>query len=259
MSNACFLINKAFALSFINNLKVIDTTSDIYLQRKILQYDKNIQHFTIEPSPVYQLSDNENAIFKSEIHPKGINKEDKIRAQNHKKKIDIHRIIFERKINNQPIFVKINSHPCSGKTTFINRVKKDNKYKNIIMLDFDDYCGKNRTARLLTSQYKDYKDKIIILFGSILEIRPQEGLIYSNDYNLDNVISMCVFISEQDLIRNINQRKIKCPNNNWCDKTKILDIVDKSYEYIFVNNELQPQFKKFEDAIDFLINLHNKC
>ena len=30
MSNACFLINKAFALSFINNLKVIDTTSDIY-------------------------------------------------------------------------------------------------------------------------------------------------------------------------------------------------------------------------------------
>ena len=89
MSNACFIINKFYAESFINNLKIIDRTSDMYLQRKILQYDKNIQHFTIEPSPAYQLSDNNNAIFKSEIHPKGINKEDRIKAQNHFKRVDI--------------------------------------------------------------------------------------------------------------------------------------------------------------------------
>ena len=78
MSNACFIINKFYAESFINNLKIIGTTSDLYLQKEILQYDKNIQHFTIEPSPAYQLSDNKNSIFKSEIHPKGIDKEDKI-------------------------------------------------------------------------------------------------------------------------------------------------------------------------------------
>ena len=63
MSNACFIINKFYAESFINNLKIICTTSDLYLQKEILQYDKNIQHFTIEPSPAYQLSDNKNSIF----------------------------------------------------------------------------------------------------------------------------------------------------------------------------------------------------
>ena len=88
MSNACFLINKLFAQSFLTNLKEINTTSDIYLHRKLLNEDKTIQHFTIEPSPAYQLSDCSNPIFKSEIHPKGINREDFIRKKNHFKKIE---------------------------------------------------------------------------------------------------------------------------------------------------------------------------
>ena len=88
MGNACFIINKFYAESFINNLKVIDRTSDMYLQKEILKYDKNIQHFTIEPSPAYQLSDNKNAKFKSEIHPKGLDNKDKIRANNHFKRVE---------------------------------------------------------------------------------------------------------------------------------------------------------------------------
>ena len=88
MSNACFIVNKLFAESFIKNLKIIDRTSDEYLQVKILEYDKKIQHFTIEPSPAYQLSYNKDAIFKSEIHPKGIDKEDKLRMQTHFQKME---------------------------------------------------------------------------------------------------------------------------------------------------------------------------
>ena len=260
MSNACFIINKFYAESFINNLKVIDRTSDMYLQYQILKFDKNIQHFTIEPSSAYQLSDNKNAIFKSEIHPKGIDNKDKIKAKNHFKRVDIYKIINERKKINKSILVKINSHPCAGKTTFINKVKNDKKYENIIMLDFDNFHGKNRTARLLSSQYNNNNNnKIIILFGSILEIRPNIGLVYSNDYEIENVISMSVFISEQDLIRNITHRKKKNPTSKWADKNKILDIIEKSYERIFLNNEIQPQFKNFNDAIEFIVNLYNKC
>lgn len=89
MSNACFLVNARYAKSFLKNLKIIDTTSDIYLHQRILKYDKNIQHFTIEPSPTYQLSDNkDNPKFASQIHPKGINEEDKLRAKNHIKRIE---------------------------------------------------------------------------------------------------------------------------------------------------------------------------
>ena len=41
MSIACFLINILFAQSFLTNLKEINTTSDIYLHRKLLNEDKN--------------------------------------------------------------------------------------------------------------------------------------------------------------------------------------------------------------------------
>ena len=41
----------------------------------------------MSPAPVYQLSDHKDAIFTSEIHPKGINEEDRIRKSNHIKKI----------------------------------------------------------------------------------------------------------------------------------------------------------------------------
>ncbi len=70
---------------------------------------------------------------------------------------------------------------------------------------------------------------------------------------------MSVFISEQDLIRNITHRKKENPTHNWADKNKILDIIEKSYERIFLNNEIQPQFKNFNDAIEFIVNLYNKC
>jgi GR25 family glycosyltransferase involved in LPS biosynthesis len=87
MSNACFLINKYFAKSFLDNLKVIDATSDQYIHIRLLNIDKNIQHLTIEPSPIYQLSDKPNGL-NSLIHPKGINKEDIIAKHNHIKKLE---------------------------------------------------------------------------------------------------------------------------------------------------------------------------
>ena len=88
MSNACFIVNKSYAKSFINNLKIIDRTSDMYLQKKLLKLDKQIQHFTIEPSPTHQLSSGIYKKLKSEIHPKGLNKEDKIKQIKHIKRVE---------------------------------------------------------------------------------------------------------------------------------------------------------------------------
>lgn len=88
MSNPCFLCNKFYAKSFIKNLKTIKSTSDIYIHRTILSYDNTIQHFTIIPQPIYELSYGKYKKFKSEIHPKGIDKEDIIKKQTHFKKVE---------------------------------------------------------------------------------------------------------------------------------------------------------------------------
>ena len=87
MSNPCFICNKYFAKSFIKNLKIINTTSDLFIHRDILLLDKSIQSFTISPQPIYELSCGKFKKFKSEIHPKNLNKNDRIMKKNHIKKI----------------------------------------------------------------------------------------------------------------------------------------------------------------------------
>ena len=89
MSNPCIICNKYYADSFIKNLKIIDTTSDVYIHRNILSFDKTIQSYTLLPQPIYELSFcKTTAKFKSEIHPKGIDKEDMIRKQTHFKRVE---------------------------------------------------------------------------------------------------------------------------------------------------------------------------
>jgi FkbM family methyltransferase len=88
MSNPCFICNKYYAKSFIKNLKIINTTSDVFIHRNILSLDKTIQSFTILPQPIYELSCGKFKKFKSEIHPKGLDNKDKIEAKNHFKRVE---------------------------------------------------------------------------------------------------------------------------------------------------------------------------
>lgn len=88
MSNPCFICNKYYAESFIKNLKIINTTSDIFIHENILSLDKSIQSFTILPQPIYELSCGQFKKFKSEIHPKGLDYEDELRAKNHFKRVE---------------------------------------------------------------------------------------------------------------------------------------------------------------------------
>ena len=92
-SNACFLINKKFAKTFIDNLKVIDCTSDMYIhsitpQSGLKKYDQSVQYFIVKSYPVYQLSNYAGNKMPSCIHPKGETDYDKERMKTHVKRID---------------------------------------------------------------------------------------------------------------------------------------------------------------------------
>ena len=94
MSNPGFISNRLFAESFLKNLIKINTTSDVYLHKQLINRDKNIQHYTLSSLPIYELSFSKNvSIFQSEIHPKGINNKDRIRAKNHIKKLIYKKIL----------------------------------------------------------------------------------------------------------------------------------------------------------------------
>jgi hypothetical protein len=56
LSNPCFAINKEMAIIYLKYLKIIDYHSDIYFHKKIPKNIKGIQHFTMYPYPIYELS-----------------------------------------------------------------------------------------------------------------------------------------------------------------------------------------------------------
>ena len=86
MSNACFAVNLAFAKTFLDNLKIIDTTSDIFIHCKIPLLDTFVQTFNAVPAPAFQLSSCAKPKFYSEIHPRGIDEYDRSRLSRHKQR-----------------------------------------------------------------------------------------------------------------------------------------------------------------------------
>ncbi len=82
MSNPCFAINRAMAKLLLENAYKINHTSDVYIHEQIIQQHPEIQHFTAMPIPVSELSSCGKIKFYSEIRPKGIDVEDKIRQKN---------------------------------------------------------------------------------------------------------------------------------------------------------------------------------
>jgi GR25 family glycosyltransferase involved in LPS biosynthesis len=88
MSNACFVINTTFAKLFNDTVNkkefVINHTSDVFIHRDILKLKKNIIHYSLFPAPADQLS---HYKMHSEIHPKGVDENDKKRKENHTKSI----------------------------------------------------------------------------------------------------------------------------------------------------------------------------
>jgi GR25 family glycosyltransferase involved in LPS biosynthesis len=67
MSNPCFMINYKFAESFLSNLNKINTTSDIFIHKKLPKMDTTIQDFTLIPQIAHELSYGPISIFKSTI------------------------------------------------------------------------------------------------------------------------------------------------------------------------------------------------
>jgi GR25 family glycosyltransferase involved in LPS biosynthesis len=70
LCNPCFAINKEMAYIYLYYLKIIDYHSDIYFHRKIPKNIQGIQHFTMYPYPVYELSFvKEKQKFESLVRP----------------------------------------------------------------------------------------------------------------------------------------------------------------------------------------------
>ena len=157
MSNACFLVNYHYAIQFFKNLKIIDRTSDMYIQRYIVNKDKSIQHFTVAPGICHQLSSGKNAKIESTIHPKGVNKDDKKRKKEHFKRVNqsnydiLTKKYFDIQILNNGIKNKIINK--FKKKTIIGKHNESRFNDNL--LDFNNENSNNYKLKIFsTCKYK---------------------------------------------------------------------------------------------------------
>lgn len=156
--------------------------------------------------------------------------------------INLKNKIFTLKKENKPLLIKINSHPCSGKSTFIREHNK--KYKNLILYDMDDETDIDMRKSFLIADKKDN----CVLFGAIEKER------------FDDVIYIYVMPKLQELYKNIVNRQIKHSNcNSWADPIKIKNSRHKLYERITKkkdNTQFKPLFYSFNEALDFCIDTY---
>lgn len=90
MSNACFYVNKNYAIDYLNNLETIDHTSDVFIHCKLPLKKKDIKTFNLSQKPSHQLSSCSQPKFYSEIHPRGIDDYDIKRKKKHVQRIEYH-------------------------------------------------------------------------------------------------------------------------------------------------------------------------
>ena len=147
------------------------------------------------------------------------------------------------KDNNKKLLIKINSHPCAGKTTFIKQYNKT--YLGCTLYDFDNYNDINRTSYILLN-----KKENSVLFGS------------SGDENekYDTIIYIYVIPTFQKLCNNIVKRQLDRNNcKGWANPLSIVKARNNIYREIFINNTLiQPLFYSFQEALNFCINTYNQ-
>jgi len=143
---------------------------------------------------------------------------------------------------NKPLLIKINSHSCCGKTTFI--INNNKNYRGLILYDFDWYSDDSRSSKLL-----EEKENNSVLFGCF----------HNEKKVLKNLVYLYVICPLNELYRNIVHRQLKQKRESYYnDPIHIKKIRKRIYSKIIKNkNQIEPLFYSFETALDFCIKAYN--
>jgi len=189
LCNPCFAINKEMAMIYLKYLKIIDYHSDVYFHQKIPKNILNVQHFTMFPYPIYELSFvKSKQQFISEVRP-----------LNAHRRIEFKEYFFlSGNLMLQIFLLKI--------------FNAKNKNTNLdIKLDKIGYNGNIDTFLFLPEheQHKYYFQNKIYLYDSNKELNNKiiskfiNTSFYNNYNSIDNIINKSNYIKID--INDINQ------------------------------------------------------
>jgi hypothetical protein len=186
--------------------------------------------------------------------------------------LDLKVKIRELKNKNKPLLIKINSHPCAGKSTFIQR--HDGSYLGCKLIDntwtHTQVRRKDRNSSLLLKN----KKKRVVLFGSVGK---------DNDMDLyENVIYIFVMPKLINLYKYIVHRQLKhlkepgftetrdsdkdlkrlndlLISRGWTNPMDIIKTRNNLYSNYIIKDSVQikPLFYSFKEALEFCVNTYD--
>lgn len=159
--------------------------------------------------------------------------------------------IYNLKQGGKPLLIKINSHPCAGKSTFIRKYK--GWYWGTKLLDFDDYKGENRTSSLLQSYNTN-----TALFGSGDNKHRWHDLGQDDEGKFNDVVYVYVTPRLKQAKAQIISRQASVGSKGgWANTTRIMAARANLLSGVFSGGiQVLPLFYSFRESLDFCIGAY---
>ena len=154
----------------------------------------------------------------------------------------------------KPLLIKINSHPCAGKSWFIQKYK--HSYMGCKLLDFDHFKGPDQTSLSLMRYTKN-----TALLGTAIYREHHEDSGGNEKVHLTDVVYIHVIPRLKQLTFQIKTRQTEGSRQKckWAKTTNILEARQKALSFVFDKNQIQvePLFHSFTEGLKFCIDAYN--
>ncbi len=163
--------------------------------------------------------------------------------------------IVRLKVEDKPLLVKINSHPCAGKSYFIE--SNNRTYRGLHLIDFDWHLhgGANRTSELLLNfQFS------AALFGTAIQEDVFELDGGNEKTRFGDVIYLHVLPPKNVLEERIQKRLEEHDGNavGWANPEAIYEARSKALSHVCEGkHQFEPLFPTFEEALQFCVDTYN--
>jgi GR25 family glycosyltransferase involved in LPS biosynthesis len=237
LCNPCFAINKQMAIIYLKYLKIIDYHSDVYFHQRIPKNVRGIQHFTMFPYPVYELSFvKSKQKFISEVRP-----------LNAYRRMEYKEYFFlTSNILLQIFLLKLFNNPLNKLDIKLDKIGYNGNIDTYIFLNDSEqkrYFFQNKIY--LYDSNKELNNNIILKFIHLSFYNKYYKLLQNNSYeinfeNKNNIIEKYNELQENIINKKDKINYIKIDINNINEVYNVFHFINKSILNKYIN-EYQKQ------------------
>eukprot|EP00729_Bicosta_minor_P014052 gene14052-32841_t len=180
---------------------------------------------------------------------------------------NLNNYIKDIKRRGMPLLIKINSHPCAGKSYFISQHSATKRYHGLFMgvrlLDYDGQNGSNKTSSLLLRM----TNNTALLGSAVFYPGKEKNGVNEGAQRFDGVVYIHVIPTLEQIRLQIKRRQEIAKNefgqdpnvHYWMKAENILIARTKAIALVFQNGvQVEPVFNTFEEGLKYCVDAYTQ-